>query len=101
MRYGEVITRSFSIAWRHRYLWLLALFAGEGTGGGGGGAGGGPNFGGQGQGGPGGTGGQVDPRQALQSGLAWLQDNLGLVILALFAVLLLVVLLTALAAVTQ
>ena len=29
MPYGEVITRSFLIAWRHRYLWLIALFSGE------------------------------------------------------------------------
>jgi hypothetical protein len=32
MPYSEVVTRSFAIAWRHRYLWLLALFAGEGGG---------------------------------------------------------------------
>lgn len=30
MNYGEVLTRAFSITWRHKYLWLLALFAGEG-----------------------------------------------------------------------
>lgn len=29
MPYWDVVTRSFSIAWRHRYLWLLALFSGE------------------------------------------------------------------------
>ncbi len=29
MPYWQIVTRSFSIAWRHRYLWLLALFAGE------------------------------------------------------------------------
>lgn len=34
MRYGELLTRSFWISWRHRYLWFLALFAGEGAGGG-------------------------------------------------------------------
>ncbi len=31
MQYGEVITRALSITWRHKYLWLLALFAGEST----------------------------------------------------------------------
>jgi hypothetical protein len=31
--YWELVTRSFAITWRHRYLWLLALFAGEGGGG--------------------------------------------------------------------
>lgn len=29
MPYGEVVTRSFAIAWRHKYLWLIALFSGE------------------------------------------------------------------------
>jgi hypothetical protein len=31
MRYGEIVTRALAIAWRHKYLWLLAVFAGEGT----------------------------------------------------------------------
>ena len=35
MPYWQNITRSFEIAWRHKYLWLLALFAGESGGGGG------------------------------------------------------------------
>ena len=34
MPYVELLTRSLRIAWRHRWLWLLALFAAE-TGGGG------------------------------------------------------------------
>lgn len=29
MPYWDIIGRSFGIAWRHRYLWLLAFFAGE------------------------------------------------------------------------
>jgi hypothetical protein len=28
MQYGELITRSFAIAWRRRYLWLLAMLGG-------------------------------------------------------------------------
>src|SRR5262245_8493008 len=28
MQYGELITRSFQIVWRHRYLWLLAILGG-------------------------------------------------------------------------
>ena len=32
MPYWEVVTRSFRIAWDHKYLWLIALFAGEGGG---------------------------------------------------------------------
>jgi hypothetical protein len=31
--YWELVTRSFRISWRHKYLWLLALFAGESAGG--------------------------------------------------------------------
>jgi hypothetical protein len=31
MRYGEIITRALGITWRQKYLWLLALFAGEGV----------------------------------------------------------------------
>jgi len=27
MQYGQVLARSLSIAWRHKYLWLLAIFA--------------------------------------------------------------------------
>jgi hypothetical protein len=30
--YWELVTRSFRIAWTHKYLWLIALFAGEGGG---------------------------------------------------------------------
>jgi hypothetical protein len=32
MNYGEILRRSLAISWRHKYLWLLALFAGEGMG---------------------------------------------------------------------
>src|SRR5215831_13735216 len=28
MQYGELITRSFAIVWRRRYLWLLAILGG-------------------------------------------------------------------------
>src|SRR5262252_9607583 len=31
MRYGEIISKALAITWRHKYLWLLALFAGEGA----------------------------------------------------------------------
>jgi hypothetical protein len=31
MQYGQIISRALSITWRHKYLWLLALFAGEGA----------------------------------------------------------------------
>jgi len=39
MRYEEILTRSLKIAWRYKWLWLLALFAGESSAGGGGGTG--------------------------------------------------------------
>jgi hypothetical protein len=32
MSYGEILSRALAISWRHKYLWLLALFAGEGIG---------------------------------------------------------------------
>jgi hypothetical protein len=31
MNYGEMLTRALAISWRHKYLWLLALLAGEGA----------------------------------------------------------------------
>ena len=31
MKYGDMLTRALAITWRHKYLWLLALFAGEGA----------------------------------------------------------------------
>jgi hypothetical protein len=33
MPYWQLVSRSFAITWRHKYLWLLALFAGESGGG--------------------------------------------------------------------
>src|SRR5438034_1031789 len=32
MPYWENVTRSFRIVWNHKYLWLIALFSGEGGG---------------------------------------------------------------------
>lgn len=31
MNYGEIITRALGITWRYKFLWLLAIFAGEST----------------------------------------------------------------------
>jgi hypothetical protein len=31
MNYVQIVTRALAISWRHKYLWLLALFAGEAT----------------------------------------------------------------------
>lgn len=45
MDYGALVSRSWSLTWRHRFLWILGLFAGGGVGscssGAGGGSGGG------------------------------------------------------------
>ena len=35
MPYADLLRQSLHIAWRNRWLWLLALFAGEAGGGGG------------------------------------------------------------------
>ena len=83
MPYWDIVGRSFRIAWRHKYLWLIALFSGEGgfsfnfsssyrqPASGRLGSGSAPDFG------------------AVQAQVgAWVQDNLGL--LALLAVLWLV-----------
>src|ERR1051326_9345720 len=32
MQYGQLIIRSFSVVWRHPYLWLLALLGGADVG---------------------------------------------------------------------
>lgn len=31
MHYLEILSRALAISWRHKYLWLLAIFAGEAT----------------------------------------------------------------------
>jgi hypothetical protein len=85
MRYGEVISRSFAIFWRHKYLWLLgALGGGESVGGGASFF----NLLGSGPGGGGGGGNQVSPEVAAELN-RWFLDNLVLliVLLALLAVL--------------
>lgn len=68
MPYGELITRSWTIFWRHRYLWLLGALGGS-LGGGSGFSG---NFGGGGGGGGAGPGSPELGR--------WISDNLGLLI---------------------
>jgi hypothetical protein len=49
MDFGEVLTRTWHITWRHKGLWVLGLLAGCGTGGGGGGGGGSSSSSGPGQ----------------------------------------------------
>jgi hypothetical protein len=74
MQYGEVLTRSFRIAWRNRYLWFLAVLAGEA-----GGAGSGSWGGGGGRGNRRG-GGQPDLSDTIQTALDWLGAHLALIV---------------------
>ena len=95
MQYGELITRAFSIVWRHKYLWLLAILGGAdvtsgGVGGGNfSGLGGSSGGGGGGGGGAGGAGGPAGVQDAANAVGQFVQDNLGLIVL--FGVLALVV----------
>jgi hypothetical protein len=72
MRYGELITRAFSIAWRFKYLWLLGILGGADVSGGGLSV----NFSGLGNAGGNPTGAGA----AVQAVTRFLQDNLGLIV---------------------
>lgn len=77
MRYGEVITRSLNIFWRHKYLWLLgALGGGESVGGGGGGG----NFGGFRSGGASGRANNPDFSGFTRQLGDWVGGHLGLLV---------------------
>lgn len=69
MPYWENVMRSFAIAWRHKYLWLLALFAGES-------GGGSFNF----SQGTRQTGATTAPNVAAQQFSQWISDHAGLII---------------------
>src|SRR5260370_17483476 len=104
MQYWEVVTRSFRIRWNHKYLWLIALFAGEG--------GGGVynfNFSPPSSTGPPGTSvggsekinGTVDYGACQQQVTRWLSDHIGLIVAVLIVWLLFVVAFVILAAVCE
>ncbi len=92
MQYWDIVVRSFRIPWRHKYLWLLAFFSGEG------GAGfsfsysppaprgrnGNPNFG-----------------AVQQQAMDWVNNNIGLIVTLTALSILLVLLLFVLAAVCE
>jgi hypothetical protein len=85
MQYGQLISRSLSIVWRHKYLWVLAILGGGDIGGSGFGSPGG-NFRGATSGGSSAPGGPSS-QQVSQ----FLQDNLGMIVTVLVIVLLLAV----------
>lgn len=103
MQYGELITRAFSIVWRHKYLWLLAILGGAdvttSTGFGG-------NFSGLGNtsnggnGAPSGTGGTAGLRAVLSATVQFIQDHAVLIALAGLGVLVVIIAWTLLSAVT-
>ncbi len=104
MQYWEVVTRSFRISWNHKYLWLIALFAGEG-----GGGGYNFNFSPPSSTGPPGTSvggsekinGTVDYGAFQQQVTTWLSDHIGLIVAVLIVWLLFVVAFFILAAVCE
>jgi len=92
MPYWELVTRSFKISWRHRYMWLLALFAGES---------GGFNFNSSSTRGTSGRRGAPDLAAINQQVLSWLSDHFGLIVVASVAILLLTIAFFVLAAVCE
>jgi hypothetical protein len=103
MQYMDIVWRSFRISWRHKYLWLIALFSGEGgaaggsfSGGGGGGGGGGGTVGGSGQ-----VNGQVDTTAIQDQITRFLTDYAGLILVAFVAWVLLVVIFFLVAAICE
>lgn len=77
MQYGDLITRSFWIVWRHKYLWLLAILGGADAGGNGFGGNFANGFNGFNRGSAG--GGRFNDGAATVS--RFLQDNLWLIVL--------------------
>src|SRR5947207_1857174 len=100
MQYMDVVWRSFRISWRHKYLWLIALFSGEGGGGsnfspGGGGGGGG----GAGAGTP--ATGDIDTAAMQDQITRFLSDYAGLIVALVVAWLVLVVIFFILSAICE
>lgn len=93
MPYWEIVTRSFVIVWRHKYLWLLAAFAGES-------GGAGFNYSSPYQ--PVGKGGNPPNfANALQQVATWLGQHIGLLLFTLAVFLLLAIAFFILAAVCE
>lgn len=77
MPYWQIVTGSFGIAWRHRYLWLLALFAGESAG-----ASVNYSYSQQQPIPPSTNGGTADFNGAAQQVSSWLANNVGFILVA-------------------
>ncbi|MFN8524899.1 MAG: hypothetical protein U0821_17530 [Chloroflexota bacterium] len=97
MNYGALISKSFRMTLRYRYLWLLTLLAG-GSGASGGGSGGGPGS----SGGRGGTGSPFDGGtgelgRVAASAWQWVQDHMVWIMLGVLVLLALVLVLVILA----
>src|SRR5436305_4361851 len=88
MHYWELVTRSFRIAWNHKYLWLIALFSGEG---------GGSSF----RYSQSSRGSTQTAAQVQQQVSTWISDHLGLIIVLAIAWLVLVIAFFILAAICE
>ena len=89
MQYWDIVTRSFRISWDHKYLWLIALFSGEG--------GAGFNFSYNQRT----TGTTVSPAQFQQQVTTWISDHIGLIVFLIVLWLVLVIAFFILAAVCE
>jgi len=89
MQYWDIVTRSFRISWNHKYLWLIALFSGEG--------GAGFNFSYNQRT----TGTTVSPAQFQQQVTTWINDHIGLIVFLIVLWLVLVIAFFILAAVCE
>ena len=94
MQYWDIVTRSFRIAWRHKYLWLLAVFAGE--------SGGGASFNYSSPYQPIGNGGKLPNFTTIPQQVAtWLSQHVGLIVAGAALFLILVIAFFVLAAVCE
>ena len=89
MQYWDIVTRSFRISWNHKYLWLIALFSGEG--------GAGFNFSYNQRT----TRTTVSPAQFQQQVTTWINDHIGLIVFLVVLWLVLVIAFFILAAVCE
>jgi hypothetical protein len=91
MPYMDIVWRSFRISWNHKYLWLIALFSGEG---------GGASFNSSySSGQP--SGGRPDFSTVQEQVTTWISDHIGLIVVVVIAWLLLIIALFILAAVCE